>query len=214
MHAQRFRNDVAAIFINIENAKSFGSGRLIASNLVLTARHVVDVPAGKPMDQGWRVCLIRDRDETGHWTGQAHAAQVVWRGSRDLDIALLKLDVAYEEKPTVEIVFASYNNLLPLDRASATGFPEARWEPGKLRSVGEHTATGDLADTRQNKPYDWAVPPHSKPDNPKSWQGMSGSVIAREVGEDTLHVFGVVQQVPAAFSHGLLEAARLSEAFG
>src|SRR5208283_3959916 len=74
--------------------------------------------------------------------------------------------------------------------------------------------TGDLADTRQNKPYDWAVPPASKPDNPKSWQGMSGSVIAREVGEDTLHVFGVVQQVPAAFSHGLLEAARLSEAFG
>jgi hypothetical protein len=208
-----FIADVAAIYIDNGTDKSFGSGRLIAPGLILTARHVVNVPTTAPVDVGWRVRLIRDRTE-GIWKGAALDATVVWRGSQlsgePLDLALLKIKDR-TPRPSLDLIFSSYPLLAPLDATSATGFPEARWDTsGHAR---DYTVHGSLISAEQGAGFDWAVPPANKPDDPKKWIGMSGAVVAREGKTNSLHLFGSVQEVPGNFSSGLLKIARLSAAF-
>src|SRR5262245_543153 len=71
----------------------FGSGRLIAHNLVLTASHVLTREGdASPEKQGWQVRLLagRPRDlEAEKWTWID--ASVVWLGQKKLDLALLEL---------------------------------------------------------------------------------------------------------------------------
>lgn len=77
-----FVADVAAVYKGDKAKGSFGTGRLIAPNLVLTAGHVVDYPTrGAPTRAGWKVALIAERNQDGSWTASAHDAEVVWRGS-------------------------------------------------------------------------------------------------------------------------------------
>ena len=57
-----FLSDVAAIYLRGPTGEAFGSGRLIAPGLVLTAGHVVDdAPGEAPRNTGWKVCLLRER---------------------------------------------------------------------------------------------------------------------------------------------------------
>jgi hypothetical protein len=71
--------DVAVVWLDQDGHRSFGSGRLIASGLVLTAGHVVDCPArDNPISVGWKVRLIHDRP----WQGEPRAATVIWRHER------------------------------------------------------------------------------------------------------------------------------------
>ena len=65
----------------------------------------------------------------------------------------------------------------------------------------------------QLEPYTWTVQPADKPDNRDGWKGMSGGAVCKVGPDDTLHVFGVLQSVPANFSGGRLDVARLSVAF-
>ena len=54
-----FVADVTAVYIGTETRGSFGSGRLIAPDLVLTAGHVVDFPTHEaPVRAGWKIALI------------------------------------------------------------------------------------------------------------------------------------------------------------
>src|SRR5882672_8636626 len=71
-------------------AAGFGSGRLIATNLVLTAAHLLwkkEDNSGPCLD-GWEVRIARHR-AAGRWPFQ-RGALVVWY-DRDQDLALLKL---------------------------------------------------------------------------------------------------------------------------
>jgi hypothetical protein len=86
-----FVADVAAVYIGDKAKGSFGFGRLIAPNLILTAGRVVDYPTSDaPARGGWNVVLLGERGDDGLWAGPAHHAEVVWRGSANLDLALLR----------------------------------------------------------------------------------------------------------------------------
>jgi hypothetical protein len=109
------------------------------------------------------------------------------------------------------VVFASYDLAEPLQAADATGFPEAVWDSSG--TVRDYTVRGDLRIATQNAPYAWTVPVADRPDDPRQWAGMSGSVVGHVDSVDRLHVFGSVQHVPPNFSGGMLSVARLSAAF-
>jgi hypothetical protein len=198
-------SDVAAIFIQQERGGSFGAGRLIAPSLILTARHVVDFPnAHQPESRGWKVRLMRER------SNKPYDATVVWRSPDPrLDLALLRLDES--ESPALEIVFASYDLLEPLNFVDATGFPEAVWDIGG--TARDYTVRGTLRIVTQNAPLAFTVPPADKPSDPHKWGGMSGANVFRIDAAGRLHLFGAVQQVPGYFQDGMLEVARLDAAF-
>jgi V8-like Glu-specific endopeptidase len=51
-----FLADVAAVYIGAATDGAFGSGRLIAPGLILTAGHVVDYPKREaPTRTGWKI---------------------------------------------------------------------------------------------------------------------------------------------------------------
>jgi tetratricopeptide (TPR) repeat protein len=205
-----FLGDVAAVYIGAATEGAFGSGRLIAPGLVLTAGHVVDYPKREaPARAGWKIRLLRDRMKDGGWTTPPHEAELLWRGPGDLDLALLRM--SDHQKPSLKPVIASYDQLGMIDDVHAAGFPEAWYDAtGKLR---DYTVRGSLRLSGQMGPYAWSVPAADKPDDPRGWKGMSGAA-ACYVGQDgTLYLFGVVQQVPANFSGGMLEVARASDGF-
>jgi len=147
----------------------------------------------------------------GSWAASAHEAKIIWRGTDDLDLALLKLSDDTQPRPALTLVFASYNLVGPIAKVDAVGFPQA-WlnARGTLR---DYTVRGILRIASQLGPYTWSVPPADKPDDPHGWRGMSGAAVCRIGSDDKLYLFGVVQQVPANFSHGQLEVARLSRGF-
>ena len=198
-------DDVAAVFID----GSFGSGRLIAPGCVLTAGHVIDYPdrATRTL-KGWKVRLLRERTKEGAWTAPPHEAEVIWRGQADLDLALVRIEA--DTKPSLTPIFVSYDKLGTVDGVRATGFPEAWFTPeGMLR---DYTVQGGLRRAAQWGPYAWSVASADKPDDPHGWGGMSGSAIYSEAPDNKLYLFGAVQQVPANFSGGMLEVARVSDA--
>src|SRR5262245_25082074 len=87
-----FLADVAAVYIGDSAKGAFGSGRLIAPGLILTAGHVVDYPDREtPQLIGWKVRLLRERTEHGAWAASPHEAEVLWRASGELDLALLQM---------------------------------------------------------------------------------------------------------------------------
>jgi hypothetical protein len=106
--------DVAAVYTGSPTKGAFGSGRLIAPGLILTAGHVVDYPTREaPICTGWKVSLLRNRMQDGSWAALAHEAKLIWRGIADLDLALLQLR-GTQPRPTLAPVFASYNLIGPI----------------------------------------------------------------------------------------------------
>jgi tetratricopeptide (TPR) repeat protein len=201
-----FLADVAAIYTD----GSFGSGRLIAPGLVLTAGHVVDHPTREaPTRTEWKIRLLSERGRDGAWIGSPHTAELLWRGSGDLDLALV--GISKQTIPLLKPMVVSYDLLGTIDEIDAAGFPEA-WvsEAGKLR---DYRVKGSLRLAAQFGPYVWTVPPGDKPDDPRGWQGMSGAAACYVGPDDKLYLFGSVQQVPANFTGGMLEVARVSDAF-
>jgi hypothetical protein len=206
-----FLADVAAIGIRDGQKGSFGSGRLIAPGLVLTARHVTEFPkAGASVDTGWSVRLIRERVD-GAWQGEGHPGKIVWRAKNPvLDLALVRIeDCALA--PALDGVFASYDLAAPLEAVDAAGFPEAVWDSSD--GVRDYTVRGTLRISSQDAAFSWTVAAADKPNHPQKWAGMSGSVVGREDAYGSFHLFGAVQEVPPNFTEGMLSVARLSHAF-
>jgi hypothetical protein len=202
-----FLADVAAVYARGPNGDTFGSGRLIAPRLILTAGHVVDYPTREaPTRTGWKVRLLREKTQDGTW-GDPHEAELAWRGPGDLDLALLRLSDDTKLAPMLQPVLASIN--WPIAEVYAAGFPEARRSE---EMACDYNLRGILRIADQLGPYTWSVSPADKPDNPHGWEGMSGAAVCR-VEVDKLYLFGAVQEVPEKFSHGQLKVARLSEAF-
>jgi hypothetical protein len=181
--SDEFLADVAAVYIGDQANGSFGSGRLIAPGLIMTAGHVVDYPTREaPTRSGWKVCLLRNRTADGSWAASAaHKAEVIWRAPGDLDLALLQVADEPRLMPVLTPVFASYDLVGPIAEVDAAGFPEA-WRD-TTEAVRDYTVRGILRIASQFGPYAWSVPPADKPDNPLKWKGMSGAAACR-IGPD------------------------------
>jgi hypothetical protein len=151
---------------------SFGSGRLVGLNLVLTARHVVR-PDGwtDETDRAWSVRLQKDRPP-GAEEWPFHKAAVVWVGEGGLDLALLKLTDEISLKPKyrtriAQVTQTAGHPVLGLGYPSGSKTAERKNHtapPGKLRNENRPTLT-------------FAIAPSYKPDNPDDWCGFSGSAI-------------------------------------
>ncbi len=210
-HAQLIA-DVAAVYIGEGEEGSFGSGRLIAPGLILTAGHVVDWPSREsPQRQGWKVVLAADRKPDGSWPSEAHKAELVWHGEVELDLALLSVTDEALLRPSQPLIFCAYELAIPLGEINAVGFPDA-WVV-KDEPLHDYSVYGVLRIVSNRGPFAWDILPADVPDETKGWQGMSGASLCRIGDDGRLHLFGAVQQVPANFSGGKLEAARISQAF-
>jgi tetratricopeptide (TPR) repeat protein len=204
--------DVAAVYTGDEIRGSFGSGRLIAPGLILTAGHVVDYPEREaPTSGGWKVRLLREQAKDGAWASPPYDAQLLWRGADELDLALVQIGGQTKPTPSVKPTFASYDQLGTIDDTDAVGFPEA-WSAGRGK-LQDYRVRGALRLAARYGPYAWSVSPADKPDDPQQWRGMSGAAVSNVGPDGNLYLFGAVQQVPANFSGGLLEVARVSDAF-
>lgn len=207
-----FVADVAIVYAS-DQVGGYGSGRLIAPGYILTARHVIVGPsAGNLSPQSvWNVLLLGEVKQGGEWD-KPHHAEVAWLGKSDLDLALLRLLPGTKEgkslTPFLNPQFALYDQVTSLGEVYATGFPEA-WRMGN--KTRDFSVPGSLWIPTRDGPYGWLVA--TSPDERAGWKGMSGASVCHVDTDGKLYLFGAVQQIPANFSHGQLDVARLSTAF-
>jgi hypothetical protein len=90
-------------------------------------------------------------------------------------------------------------------------FPQA-WR-SETDAIRDYTLGGQLRIASQHGPYAWTVSPGDKPDSRDGWKGISGAAVCKIAPDNELHVLGALESVPADFSGGLLDVARLSAAF-
>src|SRR5258708_7176694 len=123
----------------------FGSGRLVAENLLLTAAHTLgnNADGTGPIRKGWQVRLARNRSEGG-WRFHGKN-EVVWC-DRACDLALIQL-VEPEEgpvRPRLRLRVATVSRTNAHD-VEARGYPRASKEADRPREVtlarGQLTAT-------------------------------------------------------------------------
>jgi hypothetical protein len=208
-----FVADVAVVFTGVGASSAFGSGRLIAPGLVLTAGHVVDYPTRKSaVRTGWKVRLIREQTKNGTWENPAHKAKLLWRGSDNVDMALVRLIDEPNLGPTLKPVFSSYNSIIPIGEEAclAAGFPNAWFSP--VEGLQEYIVHGTLRIATRHGPYTWSVRIDDMPNKTQGWKGMSGAAVCYAGADEKLYLFGAVATVPANFSR-LLQVSRVSAAF-
>jgi hypothetical protein len=204
-----FVSDVAVVYRPGVN-EGYGSGRLIAPGLVLTSAHVIQEDDGSVcLVRDWNVVLLRDSRPGAGW-GRPHKARVVWTGKDGLDMAVLQVQPASTAQslpvPVIAPIYASYDQLQSLE-VHATGFPEAWRDEARTRDL---TVSGTLWVSTRDGPYTWIAVLH--PDRREGWKGMSGATVCLPGDDGRVYLFGVVQQVPANFSGGTLDVARVSNA--
>jgi tetratricopeptide (TPR) repeat protein len=190
-------------------AGSFGSGRLVAPGLILTARHVVETEHGTPLpDDGWEVRLLGDCSSDHSSCKSPIAADVIWRGTADLDLALLSIRGPSNRAPRWSCFGQVTGTHLVSVRVA--GFPEALWNM-ELEPEG-YCFPAELHVTNPHAAYWLRVDPAHAPSIPKDWRGLSGAAVLAWVdGQPCL--LGAIQDVPRGFTGLSLRAARLSAAW-
>lgn len=200
----------------------FGTGRLVAENLVLTAAHVL-WPGESGMREGnspkfeaWKIRLTRDRASEG-WSFRC-GNKVIWHDFlRDLALIELLDLTGSPLRPTVgptlklRVAKVTRNNSHYVE---VRGFPRAAKEEGQ-RYRDLTPAFGRLTAGYQDRPLLFGVDECDLPNDPHSgWRGMSGSMVLLRNGPDPgmIYAYGVVQEVPANFN-GQLRVARLADAW-
>jgi hypothetical protein len=206
-------SDVARIRLSggpVTGKGAFGSGRLIAPGLVLTARHLLETEKGIPLsDEGWEIRLLRDRTASGKWREDEKPleARVIWRG-RDVDLALLEL-LTDSRQPLIGVKFGYLKPLESLD-VWVIGFPMASWTDHA--NAKEHAFPASLSIGGLDEPYRIAVPTGHGVAAPELWKGLSGGAVIAWI-DGAAWLVGVVQRVPANFDpKQSLDAARVERA--
>ena len=194
---------------------TFGSGRLIGRNLVLTARHVV-APEGSAalLKDGWRVRLLPSSPGAQPGARQTWTdAVVTWSGQAALDLALLELHPAAgtpDWYPKLKLRISRVDQVQH-HRVRGLGFPRgAKVDDRRTLFV----PSGDLDD--ENGPtLCFGIDPAYQPESPdEDWRGFSGAAMLLEESPDpdAVWIYGVAQQVPRSFNRRL-DVARLASAW-
>jgi hypothetical protein len=189
--------DAAMIWCASVDTPSIGSGLLIARNLVLTARHVVETKSGEKLG-GLRVRLVSAGADSIR-------GSVVWTSDVE-DLALVQLDTG-SWTPTYAYKFVEIESSDPISSAMVTGFPKAtRDEADRAR---DYTVYGVI---RRDGPgqLSFSVPQADNPDQEAQWSGISGGAVFRQKIGKIREIFGAIQESRAEFKHGKLFVAALS----
>lgn len=206
----RLQGDIAQIQ---HDSAGFGSGRLVAQDLILTAAHTLcnKSKGTDPLLEEWQVRLARDRSaETWRFR---RGNRVIWY-DLELDLALIKL-VDPEGGPVRPHLFlrvATVSRSNP-HAVEARGYPRASKQGDGPREL--IPILGRITAGEQDTPLRLGVDTPDLPNEPHAdWPGMSGSVVLLREGQraDEIWVYGVVQAVPGNFN-GQLTVARLARAW-
>jgi hypothetical protein len=179
-----------------------GSGYAVASDLVLTAGHVV----GRRGDR-CRITLARDMAGVAAGSVPTHDGLVVWR-AEEADAALVRSPVALWPDQLTTI----YGELRGIKdvKCVTVGYPVARIDAEGRRRMEEHAwkvmpSTG-MEDGRYALNTDLVAPQASRRRSP--WAGQSGAAVL--YADDPSVVLGTVVASPDAFPPGRLEAVRVT----
>jgi hypothetical protein len=206
----RLQRDVAQIQ---HDDAGFGSGRLVAQDLILTAAHTLwnEKEGTGPFLKEWQVRLAGDRSK-GTWCFR-RGNSVIWH-NRGLDLALIKLvdpeGGSLRPELRLRVATVSRSNSHSVE---ARGYPRASKQAEGRRELTP--AFGRLTAAQEDRPLRFGVDACDLPNKPHAdWPGMSGSVVLLQEGRDQeeIWVYGVVQAVPENFN-GQLAVARLADAW-
>src|SRR4051794_26939477 len=202
----RLQADIAQVQ---HEAAGFGTGRLVAENLILTSAHVLyDREQGiGPELQGWLVRLAQDRRPDA-WPFR-NGNRVVWY-DRARDLALIQIvdPRAGSLRPRFRLRIATVTGS-NAHAVEARGYPRASKQAEGPRDLTP--VLGRLMAADADRPLRLGVDQCDLPNDPRAgWPGMSGSaVILRDTPDpEAIWIYGVVQEVPANFN-GQLHVARL-----
>jgi WD40 repeat protein len=196
------------------DAAGFGTGRLVAENLVLTAAHTLrsrESGAGLVLE-GWQVRLERDHGRDARPPFR-RGNRVIWCDqARDLALIQLVDPEAGPLRPRLRLRVATVS-WINRHSAEARGYPRAGKQDERPREL--IPVCGHLAAALPNQPLFFGVDPADLPNHPhEDWPGISGSAVVFNEWPDRreIWVYGVVREVPANFN-GQLWVSGLAEAW-
>jgi len=180
-----------------EQSGQFGTGYLLSSGLVLTARHVVEGT------NALRARLLEpDEDGLPGGIGERQPARVVWSGGADLDLALLQpadgsAPFRAGAMPAMVARLADRGAV----RVDALGFPRALDSPAHADTLHVEALANPWSELRGSSLL--LDVKTSRPGEADEWKGMSGAAVF--AGD---RIVGVVEAVPARLAEGTLRATR------
>ncbi|MFC7535194.1 tetratricopeptide repeat protein [Actinoplanes sp. GCM10030250] len=177
--------------VEVRRPADRGSGYAVASDLVLTAAHVVGEDT--------------EVEVTPHDRGtDSVTATVVWRHDT-LDAALIRLPAPLWDTAEPPALWGELSGIRAV-RCVATGYPDAQISPGGL--CVEESISGFIMPGTGRRSARYGINVTSalpkEPDSRTSlWAGMSGAAVLTEDGR---YLLGVLIEDPASFEPSRLEA--------